>query len=123
MKKLCFVLSVLLGLFMIFGGVNHFLKPDFYLPFVPGFLPGKEMIVFLSGGVEIILGLGVLIPRFRFYCAWGILLLMVIFLPVHIADLFLENPAIGSREAAIIRLPFQFIFILWAWAASKFSRD
>lgn len=122
MKNLCFGLSILLGLFMIFGGVNHFLKPDFYTPFVPRFLPAKEIFVYLSGVVELILGVGILIPKFRFYSAFGILGLMIIFLPVHIGDLFIENPAIGSHKAAIIRLPFQFLFMLWAWAASKYSR-
>ena len=121
MKYLTLVLSILLGLFMIFGGVNHFLKPDFYLPFVPPFLPLKEVIVLLSGVVEVVLGVGVLIPKFRFYAAWGILLLMLVFLPVHIYDLFIENPAIGSHKAAWIRLPFQFLFIAWAWAASKYT--
>lgn len=121
MKYLTLILSVLLGLFMIFGGVNHFLKPDFYLPFVPPFLPLKEVIVLLSGVVEVVLGVGVLIPKFRFYAAWGILLLMLVFLPVHIYDLFIENPAIGSHKAALIRLPFQFLFIAWAWAASKYT--
>lgn len=121
MKYLTLILSVLLGLFMIFGGVNHFLKPDFYLPFVPPFLPLKEVVVLLSGVVEVVLGVGVLIPKFRFYAAWGILLLMLVFLPVHIYDLFIENPAIGSHKAALIRLPFQFLFIAWAWAASKYT--
>lgn len=121
MKYLTLVLSILLGLFMIFGGVNHFLKPDFYLPFVPPFLPLKEVVVLLSGVVEVVLGVGVLIPKFRFYAAWGILLLMLVFLPVHIYDLFIENPAIGSHKAALIRLPFQFLFIAWAWAASKYT--
>ena len=119
MKILVLILSVLLGLFMLYGGVNHFLMPVFYLPFVPDFLPFREAIVILSGVLEIVLGAAVLIPKSRHYAALSIMALMIIFLPVHIADVFREAPAIGSHQAALIRLPFQFVFILWSWMASK----
>ncbi len=42
------------------------------------------------------------------------------FLPVHIADVFRETPAIGNHQAALIRLPFQFVFILWGWAVTRY---
>ncbi len=120
MKLFTKILSVLLGLFMLYGGVNHFMIPVFYLPFVPEFLPFREAIVLLSGVLEIVLGAAVLIPKTRYYAALSIMALMIIFLPVHIADVFREAPAIGSHQAALIRLPFQFVFILWGWMASLF---
>jgi uncharacterized membrane protein len=120
MKIFTLILSVLLGLFMLYGGVNHLLKPVFYLPFVPAFLPFREAIVILSGVLEVVLGAAVLVPKSRYYAALSIMALMIIFLPVHIADVFSEVPAIGSHQAAIIRLPFQFVFILWGWMSSRF---
>jgi len=45
--------------------------------------------------------------------------MMLVFLPLHIIDIFKENPAIGSHQAAIIRLPVQFLFIAWAWYIHK----
>lgn len=119
MKKLSTILSVALGLFMIYAGVTHLQKPVFYLPFVPEFLPFREAIVMVSGLLEIALGVAVLIPGFRYLSALSIMALMVLFLPVHIADLFRDTPAIGSHGAALIRLPVQFVFILWAWVASR----
>jgi hypothetical protein len=47
------------------------------------------------------------------------LVLMLIFLPLHTYDVFVDNPAIGSHKAAMIRLPVQFLFIAWAWFISK----
>jgi uncharacterized membrane protein len=104
--------------FMIYGGINHFLKPDMYLAFVPAFLP-KLAIVYISGIVEIVLGIGAIIPRFRQIACMGILVLMLLFLPLHTLDVFVDNPAIGSHKAAMIRLPVQFLFIAWAWFISK----
>jgi uncharacterized membrane protein len=118
MKTVKLILTLLFGAFMIFSGINHFLKPDMYLPFIPDFLP-KVFIIYLSGVVEIVLGLGVFIPHFRHLSALGILLLMLLFLPLHIVDVFRDNPAIGSHSIALIRLPIQFVLILWAWFISR----
>jgi hypothetical protein len=40
---------------------------------------------------------------------------MLAFLPLHLMDVFKDAPAIGSHKAALVRLPLQFVFILWAW--------
>lgn len=118
MKKFKLVLTFLFGAFMIFGGVMHFVKPAGYRSFIPDSLP-EDLIIYISGIAEIIVGLGVFIPRYRSLATLGILVLMVIFLPLHILDVFKENPAIGSHQAALIRLPVQFVFILWAWFINK----
>ena len=105
---------------MIFGGINHFMKPEIYLPFFPDFLP-KERLNYLAGILEIVLGIAVFIKQFRLNACLGIFILMIAFLPLHIWDVFSENPAIGSHQAALIRLPFQFLFIAWAWFIYKKS--
>ncbi len=114
MKNLKLILTFLFGAFMIFGGVNHFIKPEMYAPFIPDFLPNVA-VNYLTGILEIAVGIGVFIPKFRSMATLGILIMMLAFLPLHIFDVFKENPAIGSHQVALIRLPVQFIFILWAW--------
>ncbi len=118
MKIAKIILAVIFGIFMLFGGINHFLKPAMYMPMIPDFLP-KEIINYLVGVLEIVVGIGIFIPQFRSLAALGILLMMLAFLPIHIIDVFKENPAIGSHQAALIRLPVQFIFIFWAWFIYK----
>lgn len=112
------ILTLLLGAFMVYAGISHFRKPEIFLPFIPDFFP-KEGFNYLVGITEIIVGIGTFIPKFRAQAAWGILFLMVTFLPLHIIDVFKENPAIGTHQAALIRLPFQFVLIGWAWYISK----
>jgi uncharacterized membrane protein len=118
MKITKLILTILFGVFMIVGGVNHFLKPAMYMPMIPDFLP-KEIVNYLVGILEILVGVGAFIPRFRPLATLGIFVMMLVFLPIHIIDVFRENPAIGSHQAAIIRLPVQFIFIFWAWFIYK----
>jgi uncharacterized membrane protein len=118
MKTIRKIFTVFFAIFMILGGVNHFIKPAMYLPFIPSILPGMA-IVYLSGALEIGLGVGALIPKTRSIATLGILLLMVMFLPLHVMDVFKESPAIGSHDAALIRLPIQFVLIAWAWFIHK----
>ncbi len=118
MKTVKLILTFLFAAFMILGGVNHFLKSEMYFPFIPDVLP-QMAIVYVSGVVEILLGIGAFIPQFRSRAALGILLLMLAFLPLHVLDVFKTNPAIGTHEAALIRLPVQFVLILWAWFIYK----
>ncbi|MBC8770228.1 DoxX family membrane protein [Arenibacter sp. BSSL-BM3] len=121
MKLFWTILKILLALFMIYAGIQHFLKPSFYLSFVPYFLPFKMLVIYLSGVLEIVLGVLLLLPKYAKLGATGILWLMIIFLPIHIWDVFLDQPAIGSHEAAMIRLPIQFVIIGLAWAVRKYA--
>ena len=119
MKIVWLVVRVLFALFMIFAGVQHFLNPNFYIPFVPSFLPFTTAIIYASGILEILLGIMLIIPKYSKQGAFGILILMLIFLPIHVWDVFSATPAIGGHEAALIRLPVQFLFIALAWKLKK----
>ena len=114
-RKIWIILKVTLAIFLIFGGLQHFLKPDFYIPFVPKFLPFTMAIIYISGLVEIIFGVALFVKRYAKFGALGIFILMLVFLPIHICDVFSDTPAIGSHKAALIRLPIQFILIIVAW--------
>ena len=120
-RKIWLSVRILFALFMIMGGVQHFIKPNFYLPFVPSFLPFPMAIIYLSGIVEVALGVLLLFTKYARIAATGIFILMLLFLPVHIWDIISETPAIGSHKAALIRLPFQFLFLAIAWKIKQVS--
>ena len=122
MKIFKLILTFIFGAFMIMAGINHFLKPAMFFPFIPDFMP-KEVVNYIAGILEIVVGVGVFIPAFRSWATLGILGLMVVFLPLHIIDVFSEIPAIGSHQLALIRLPIQFVLILWAWYIYSFSKE
>ena len=123
MKIVWIVIRVLFALFMIYAGIQHLLKPDFYAPFVPSFLPLTTAIIYCSGILEILFGIMMIIPKYAKKGAFGILLLMLLFLPIHIWDVFSATPAIGSHKAALIRLPVQLLFIALAWKIKNISAD
>lgn len=114
MEILIVTLQSIYGAFFLFAGVMHFLKPKFFYPFIPNFFP-KKLSNLGAGLVEILVGIGIFIPNYTSYSALGILLLLFIFLPIHIWDVFREKPAIGSKKLALIRVPVQFILMYGAY--------
>ena len=115
------MLTQLFGIFMILGGIIHFITPEMYFPFFPEAFP-KTMIIYFSGALEIAIGVGVFIKRWSIYSIKAILILMILFLPLHVMDVFKENPAIGSKLLAYIRLPLQFVLIYWAYFIQEKKR-
>jgi uncharacterized membrane protein len=109
------VLKIVFALFMVYAGVQHFIKPDFFVPFVPKFLPFKLAVVYVSGVFEIGFGLLLFFKKYAKMAALGIFVLLLLFLPIHIWDVISETPVIGSKTAAWIRLPIQFLLIFLIW--------
>ena len=109
------VIRYLMAAFMVYGGVQHFVNTDFYNPFVPNFLPFKSAIIYISGIIEVAIGVLLVLKNTAGLGSLLLLLLMLVFLPIHIWDVFSNTPAIGSHEAALIRLPVQLLFIAVSW--------
>lgn len=115
------IVAIFLGLLLIFGGIAHFVSPEFYNGLIPYFLP-KTTINYITGFVELILGIGVLIPVYRKKALLGIFTLMIIFLPVHIVDAIKEDPVIGTKVVAYIRILIQFVLIYLPWYARSYRK-
>ena len=115
------VILILMALFIAYGGAQHFSNSAFYIPFVPNFLPYKMEIIYFSGVVEIAVALLLTIKKYRGIGTLALLILMIVFLPIHIWDVFSDTPAIGSHKAALIRLPIQLVFIGIAWKLKKIN--
>jgi uncharacterized membrane protein len=43
------ILKYLMAAFYVYGGINHFLNPDFYLAIMPPYIPAHGAMVALSG--------------------------------------------------------------------------
>ena len=119
-----FVLKILLALFITYAGVQHFINPDFFLKVIPPFLMDFGLpIVYISGIIEIVIGLLLLTNKYQYLGALSFFLLMIAFLPLHIWDVFAENPFTGSRNAAYIRLAMQFVLIALLWKLTTLYRE
>lgn len=57
-------LKCLFAILFVAAGFNHFFNTSFYLRIMPPYLARPLLLIYLSGLVEIILGLLLLIPDF-----------------------------------------------------------
>jgi uncharacterized membrane protein len=121
MNKLQITLAYIFAVILILAGINHFINPRVYSPFIPDWMP-LILVNVLTGIVEIVLGTGLLLQKYRRQAAFGVFILMLLFLPLHIADVFKDQPAIGSKTAAWVRLPIQFLFIYAPWYIFRTNR-
>ncbi len=102
--------------FLLLAGLNHFLHTDFYVRIMPPYLPWHQFLVYFSGALEIVLAVGLLIPRLTSISAWGLIALLIAVFPanIHMAlhpDLFPEfNPTM-----LWLRLPLQAVLVVWAY--------
>ncbi|MBE49277.1 MAG: DoxX family protein [Flammeovirgaceae bacterium] len=113
---------LLMSIFYVRIGVHHFLDPEYFLNIMPPFLPYHLELVYISGFFEILLGLLLIFPKYRFYASWGLIILLIAVFP---ANIYLAQSEIAqqgldvSKEVAIWRLPFQALFIGLAYWHSK----
>lgn len=70
--------------FFLFAGLYHFINPEFYYPLIPYFFKYKVFINSASGILEIGLALGLLSNKYRKLAAYGLILLLVFFIPSHV---------------------------------------
>ncbi len=111
------ILLWVMAAFYVFGGFNHLVNPGFYLAIMPPDLPNPEWLNVIAGLAEIVLGVYLLEPRTRVLAAWGIIALLIAVFPANLYAAAERVSAEGGAGGALayLRLPFQALFILWAW--------
>ncbi|CAB4604960.1 MAG: DoxX family membrane protein [Actinobacteria bacterium] len=127
MKYVRLAFKLLLGLALIYAGIGHltFSRIAFQAQ-VPPWLPmDADLVVVLSGFVEIALGLGLIILK-KSERRVGIVvsLFFLAVFPGNISQFLTHTDAFGlnSDSARAVRLVFQPVLVLWAlWSTGFFK--
>jgi len=116
-KTLKTVSRYIMSLFYVSVGINHFLNPEWFVKIIPPILLEFDyQLVYLSGVCEVMFGLLILIPKARYYAAWGLILTLAAVFPANIYLAQTNGVAMDTTAAvAWYRLPFQTVFILLAY--------
>jgi uncharacterized membrane protein len=119
-------LRYLLAVLMVLIGIKHFLDPAPFVRIVPASLPEPLMLVYVSGFFEILGGVGLLFERTRRIAGWGLVALYVAVFPANI-NMAVNNIPMGEQAlpplVLWLRLPFQALFIAWAWWMTRPERS
>ena len=111
------ILSVVLGIFFINVGIAHFQDPTWFEPIVPAILGNPTFWVLLTGGMEIGLGLGLIIPKTRRFSGMLMALFLVVIYSANLNMWINDVPLEGRTFATIwhiLRLIGQILMILIA---------
>jgi uncharacterized membrane protein len=112
------ILRVILSISLTIVGITHFTHGYQYARIVPPLLPNAIFWVYLSGVIEVLLAIGLLIPYMSVAAAWGMIALFIAVFPANINQAMNSIPIDGIPHIPIaywIRLPFQAVLITWAW--------
>lgn len=118
-SKLQHFFRILLGAFMIVAAIGHltYQRSEFQAQ-VPDWVPlSKDLVVILSGVVELGLGLGMIFwKRERIRVGIALAIFYVLIFPGNIAQYINHTNAFGldTDKARLVRLFFQPVLIMWA---------
>jgi uncharacterized membrane protein len=121
------IFRINLAVVMIAMGVLHFTADHLFVQIMPPFLPWHYALVWISGVFEALLGVGLLLPKYRRLASYGLVALFIAVFPANIymavanvqmTDLpsWLHQP---SQLGLWLRLPLQLLFIWWALRAGR----
>ena len=99
-----------LTMMFVLVGISHFAKREKLEAMIPPHWPYRRAMNYLSGAVEIILGILVLFAATRIWAAYGLLLLLIAVFP---ANIFVARTKPNFYNVS--RLFFQPVYMLWIW--------
>lgn len=125
MRPLRMASLVLQSLLYVAAGTNHVWHTATYTAIMPPHWSQPAAWVLITGALEVLGGIGLLVPQTRRWAAWGIIAMLVVYFDVHVymlahhADRFQAVPV----WALWLRIPLQFVLIGWAWIFTRSDAD
>ena len=107
-----------LSLMLLFTGTAHFYKTFEMVQMMPEFLPYKTALVYITGVLEILGAVGLLIERTAKLASIALILFFLAVLPANIIG-SMKQVQLGGMENGpaylYFRIPFQFLLIWWTY--------
>ena len=114
---------IFLGLILVYAGASHLLwNRTEFLAQVPAWLPvNKDLVVIVSGIIELLLGLGLLFfARYRTTLGWLTALFFILIFPGNISQFVnhVDGFGLNTDSARGLRLIFQPLLVVWALSST-----
>lgn len=106
---------------LLLAGIAHFLYPEEFIPAVPSPFENGAFWVYFTGVVEILAAIGLMIPKFRRFTAWTLVLYFITLLPAHVEMLLIDHEIFGisDNRFMVARIFFQLVPIWMAWVSRE----
>lgn len=106
---------------LLFTAIGHFAFTKGMTMMLPDFIPCKTETVYLTGLIEIVGAIGLLIPNLSVITAWLLIAFFILILPANIYAAFNHvDYQKGTFEGNGLnylwfRIPLQILFIIWVY--------
>lgn len=110
-----------MSVMLIFTSIGHFKFRKGMEMMMPAYIPFKSLLVIITGLIEIIAAIALLVPSLRYMVSILLMIFFVLILPANI-NAALKNVSYqqGSYDGPgarylWFRIPLQLLFIGWVW--------
>lgn len=107
-----------LGLAFVFFSIGHVIKTSGMVEMLPPVIPFKEVLIYFTGGIELLVGLALFKPHLQKIASQSAIVIFVLFFPANVYAA-LNSVGLGGHqwgpEYLLIRIPLQIILISWAY--------
>lgn len=117
-------LRVAFAAMFVFTAISHFhprTRPDL-IRMVPAGLPAPEFLVTITGALEVIGAIGLLVPQTAASAAYALSALLIAMFPANVRAARADLVVAGRRATPLIwRLPLQLFWIAGLWWVARGS--
>jgi len=117
------ILALIYGVPFVLIGIEHFREPQKFVDIVPKYMPFALFLVYLTGAMEVMGGLGIIYPGTREITGRLMALFLIAVYPANFNMWINDIPYNGTRlttQGHLVRLSIQLLLIV---AALGFSGD
>ena len=115
---------IAMSVMLCFTAIGHFAFTKGMSMMIPQFIPFKTYLVYLSGFFEILLAIGLLIPKLKMISGWTFIIFLLLMLPANIYasihNIDYQKETFDGNDLSYLwfRIPLQFLFISWTYFSS-----
>ena len=117
------IISIIYGIPFVWVGISHFTDPTWFEPIVPEILGNPYFWVILSGVFEVLIGVGIMIPRLRKVSSAAMVLMLITLYWANL-NMWINNIPLSGETFAdkwhLLRGVIQVALILTALWIGKF---
>jgi len=112
---------------LLFTALGHFKYTKGMVMMMPDFIPFKKLLVYVTGLIEIILGILLLFPDYRYLAGFATITFFIIIVPANVTAAFKHIDYIradynGLKSGYLwFRIPMQLYLLSWVFYFSIYS--
>jgi uncharacterized membrane protein len=109
---------------LCFTAVAHFVFTKGMSMMIPPQIPFKIELIYITGVIEIFLGVGLLMPGLKIYAAWSTIFFLIFMLPANIyaavKHIDYQKGSFDGKGITYLwfRVPLQLLFIVWIYLST-----